>query len=92
MPGQENTNAALREASLSAANTTPCETGAGTADSDSRSYATMDGNQAAAHVAYAYSEAAAILPYHPLFPHGRIYRYMGRAGQKKYFRPDPFSL
>ncbi len=34
----------------------------------SRSYKTMDGNQAAAHVAYAYSEAAAIYPITPSSP------------------------
>lgn len=31
---------------------------------------TMDGNQAAVHVAYAYSEAAAIYPITPLLSHG----------------------
>ena len=34
----------------------------------SRSLQTMDGNQAAAHVAYAYSEAAAIYPITPSSP------------------------
>lgn len=34
----------------------------------SREYKTMDGNQAAAHVAYAYSEAAAIYPITPSSP------------------------
>lgn len=34
----------------------------------SRTYKTMDGNQAAAHVAYAYSEAAAIYPITPSSP------------------------
>ncbi len=85
MPGQENTNAALREASLSAANTTPCETGAGTADSDSRSYATMDGNQAAAHVAYAYSEAAAIYPITPSSPMAEYTDTWAGQGRKNIF-------
>ena len=34
----------------------------------SRTYKTMDGNQAAAHVAYAYTEAAAIYPITPSSP------------------------
>ena len=34
----------------------------------SRTYQTMDGNQAAAHVAYAYTEAAAIYPITPSSP------------------------
>ena len=34
----------------------------------SRTYKTMDGNQAAAHVAYAYTEASAIYPITPSSP------------------------
>ena len=38
---------------------------------------TIDGNAAAAHVAYAFSEVAAIYPITPLFSHGRIFRFLG---------------
>ena len=33
---------------------------------------TCDGNQAAAHISYMFSEVAAIYPITPLFNHGRI--------------------
>ena len=35
---------------------------------------TIDGNTAASHVAYAFSEVAAIYPHHAFFAHGGVRR------------------
>ena len=37
----------------------------------------MDGNNAAAHVSYAFTEVAGDLPHHPVQPHGRLCRPVG---------------
>ena len=39
-----------------------------------RKLKTMDGNNAAAHVAYAFTEVAAIYPHHPILHNGGICR------------------
>ena len=44
---------------------------------DTRPFKSMDANTAAGHVAYAFTEVAAI---YPLFPHGRA---RGRMGQPR---------
>ncbi|MCM1058299.1 MAG: pyruvate:ferredoxin (flavodoxin) oxidoreductase [Firmicutes bacterium] len=47
-----------------------------------RTIQTMDGNQAAAHVAYAYSEAAAIYPITPSSPMAELCEQWGAEGRK----------
>ena len=50
---------------------------------------TIDGNTAAAHVAYAMSEVAAIYPDHPIVPDRRDLRRVGGQRPQKRLRPDP---
>ena len=50
---------------------------------------TIDGNTAAAHVAYALSDVAAIYPITPSTTMGEIADEWAAAGPKKHFRPDP---
>ncbi len=50
-----------------------------------RTYQTMDGNQAAAHVAYAYSEAAAIYPITPSSPMSELVDEWAENGRKNIF-------
>lgn len=50
-----------------------------------RNEQTMDGNQAAAHVAYAYSEAAAIYPITPSSPMAELCDEWAKAGRKNIF-------
>ena len=38
---------------------------------------TIDGNTAAAHVAYAFSDVACDIPHHPFLPHGGSGRRLG---------------
>ena len=52
-----------------------------TNDATARPYQTMDGNQAAAHVAYAYSEAAAIYPITPSSPMAELVDEWAGQGQ-----------
>ena len=51
----------------------------------SRTYKTMDGNQAAAHVAYAYTEAAAIYPITPSSPMAELVDEWTGADRKNIF-------
>ena len=48
---------------------------------DTRSLQTIDGNHAAAHVAYAYSEAAAIFPITPSSPMAELCDQWAGAGK-----------
>ena len=48
---------------------------------------TIDGNTAAAHVAYALSDVAAIYPITPSTPMGETADEWSAGGQQKYFRP-----
>ena len=50
-----------------------------------RTYQTMDGNQAAAHVAYAYSETAAIYPITPSSPMAELVDEWKEKGRKNVF-------
>ena len=50
-----------------------------------RTYQTMDGNQAAAHVAYAYSETAAIYPITPSSPMAELVDEWKEQGRKNVF-------
>jgi len=50
-----------------------------------RTYQTMDGNQAAAHVAYAYSETAAIYPITPSSPMAELVDEWKEKGRKNIF-------
>lgn len=50
-----------------------------------RTYQTMDGNQAAAHVAYAYSEAAAIYPITPSSPMAELCDQWAGEGRKNIY-------
>ena len=47
---------------------------------------TMDGNHAAAHASYAFSDVAAIYPITPFICYGRSYRRMGNPGKKEHLR------
>ncbi len=51
-----------------------------------RKMKTMDGNTAAAHVSYAFTEAAAIYPITPSSPMAESTRPVGNTGKEKYFR------
>ena len=57
-----------------------------------RKMKTMDGNHAAAHASYAYTDVAAIYPDHSFFCYGRSYRRMGNSGKKEHFRSGQFRL
>ena len=50
-----------------------------------RKMKTMDGNHAAAHASYAYSDVAAIYPI-TVICNGRGNRRMGNTGKKEHFR------
>ena len=56
-----------------------------TNDATARPYQTMDGNQAAAHVAYAYSEAAAIYPITPSSPMAELVDEWAGQGRKNIY-------
>ena len=49
-----------------------------------RNKKSMDGNTAAAHVSYAFTEVAGIYPITPSSPHGRLRRPVGRRGQQEH--------
>ena len=51
-----------------------------------RKMKTMDGNTAAAHVSYAFTEAAAIYPITPSSPMAESTDQWATQGKKKYFR------
>ena len=51
-----------------------------------RKMKTMDGNTAAAHVSYAFTEAAAIYPITPSSPMAESTDHVGNTGKEKYFR------
>ncbi|MFR0796622.1 MAG: 2-oxoacid:acceptor oxidoreductase family protein [Oscillospiraceae bacterium] len=53
-----------------------------------RKLVTMDGNNAAAHVSYAFTEVAAHLPDHPVEPDGRPGRSVGRCRPQEHLRHD----
>ena len=53
-----------------------------------RSMKTMDGNHAAAHASYAYTEVAAIYPITPSSVMAEAYRRMGNTRKKEYFWSD----
>ncbi len=50
---------------------------------------TMDGNTAAAHVAYAMSDVATLYPITPSSPMGEIADEWAAEGTQKYFRSGP---
>jgi pyruvate-ferredoxin/flavodoxin oxidoreductase len=50
-----------------------------------RKFKSMDGNNAAAYVSYAFTEVAGIYPITPSSPHGRLVDQWSAAGQKNIF-------
>ena len=59
---------------------------AGERDFKMSNYVTVDGNEVAAHVAYDFTEVAAIYPI-TLFAHGRAYRPLECPGPPEHVRP-----
>ena len=53
-----------------------------------RKLVTMDGNNAAAHVSYAFTEVAAIYPITPVEPDGRPGRSVGRCLPQEHLRHE----
>ncbi len=53
---------------------------------------TMDGNCAAAHCAYAFTEVASNLPHHPFVHNGRICRRVERERTQEHLRRKRLTL
>ena len=57
-----------------------------------RKMKTMDGNHAAAHVSYAYTDVAAIYPITPSSVMAEATDELGYRGQKEHLRSDRYRL